>query len=104
MPQELEKRHFLYIDCVRGYAILMVITCHVTYLYPQLPYPIHRLAASGWYGVQLFFLASCVTLLMSWNGEVAKHGSVNVINFFIRRFFRIAPAYYAAAVLYYFLS
>lgn len=98
------KPHLRYIDCIRGYAVLMVITCHLTYMYPQLPYPVHRLTTSGWYGVQLFFLASCVTLLMSWRYEVAKNGAADTAAFFIRRFFRIAPAYYLAGVFYYVLS
>jgi peptidoglycan/LPS O-acetylase OafA/YrhL len=97
------KPRLLYIDCIRGYAVLMVITSHVTDKFPNLPYPVHRLTVTGWFGVQLFFLASCLTLLMSWNFEINKTKSVDVVGFFIRRFFRIAPAYYAAGVLYYFL-
>jgi len=54
--------------------------------------------------VQLFSLASAVTLLMSWHHETASLGTARVMPFFARRFFRIAPAYYAAAALYYWLS
>ena len=97
-------RRYDYIDCVRGYAILLVITCHLTYSVPELPYPIHRITVFGWHGVQLFFLASCVTLLMSWNNEVRRFGAADARAFFVRRFFRIAPAYYLAAALYYFVS
>ena len=42
-------------------------------------------------GVQLFFVASAITLSMSWN---ARHDGV--VNFYIRRFFRIAPMFYLA--------
>ncbi len=94
------RPHFAYIDCTRGYAALMVITCHLTYLFPELPYPVHRLTVMGWFGVQLFFLASCVTLLGSWRAETDR-GRPDMVAFFVRRFFRIAPAYYAAALLYY---
>ena len=55
------KSRLEYIDCVRGYAILLVITTHVTDAVPELPYPVHKITVFGWYGVQLFFLASCVT-------------------------------------------
>jgi peptidoglycan/LPS O-acetylase OafA/YrhL len=58
----------------------------------------------GWHGVQLFFLASAVTLMMSWHYEKARNGSVDVGAFFLRRFFRIAPAYYLASVLYFLLE
>lgn len=102
MRSESSKPHLLYIDCLRGYAVLMVITCHLTYQFPNLPYPVHRLTVLGWFGVQLFFLASCITLMMSWNFEKERKGSADVSAFFIRRFFRIAPAYYAAGVFYFF--
>lgn len=95
------KPHYGYIDCVRGYAVLMVMTGHFAYLFPNLPYPVHRLAIMGWYGVQLFFITSCLTLLMSWEFETRTRGSPDLSAFFIRRFFRIAPAYYAAGVLYF---
>jgi peptidoglycan/LPS O-acetylase OafA/YrhL len=95
------KSHFRYIDCVRGYAILMVIVSHATYQFPNLPWPVRRLTETGWFGVQLFFLASAVTLLFSWHGAA---GGGDARAFFIRRFFRIAPAYYLAGVLYYLLA
>jgi peptidoglycan/LPS O-acetylase OafA/YrhL len=97
------KPHYLFIDCARGYAVLMVIACHLAYAYPGLAYPVKRVVTSGWFGVQLFFLVSCVTLLMSWHAEVAKAGSADIPAFFIRRFFRIAPAYYAGGLLYFWL-
>jgi peptidoglycan/LPS O-acetylase OafA/YrhL len=96
--------HYLYIDCARGYAVLMVIACHCAYEFPGLPYTVKRVATSGWFGVQLFFLASCLTLLMSWHAEIARTGSVSLPAFFLRRFFRIAPAYYAAALLYFWVT
>jgi peptidoglycan/LPS O-acetylase OafA/YrhL len=89
---------------VRGYAILLVIVCHATYLFPELPYPVHRVTVLGWHGVQLFFLASAVTLMMSWQYEKTRDGSVDVTAFFLRRLFRIAPAYFLASVLYFLLE
>ena len=83
---------FAYIDCVRGYAVTLVITCHLAYAFPELPWPVHRIVVSGWYGVQLFFLASALTLLMSWRHETVRLGRARIAPFFIRRFFRIAPA------------
>jgi peptidoglycan/LPS O-acetylase OafA/YrhL len=94
------KPEYAYIDCLRGYAVLMVIINHVTYTIPQLPWRAHQLGAFGWHGVQLFFLASCITLLMSSNYERARMGRVSKTDFFIRRFLRIAPMYYLAALLY----
>lgn len=96
--------HLAYIDCLRGYAVLLVIACHLAYSYPELPNPVRRLVITGWFGVQLFFLASCLTLLMSWHAERRRRGGNDLRAFAIRRVFRIAPAYYAAAVLYYLLT
>jgi len=103
MSLPTSKPHLQYIDCLRGYAVLLVITIHLTYTVPQLPYPVARITSMGWYGVQLFFLMSAFTLLSSWNAELHRAGSVNVVNFFVRRYLRIAPAYYLAAFMYYFL-
>ncbi|HEY4274122.1 MAG TPA: acyltransferase [Rhizomicrobium sp.] len=97
------KPEYAYIDSLRGYAVLMVIINHVTYTIPQLPWRAHQLGAFGWHGVQLFFLASCITLLMSSNYERARMGRVSGSDFFIRRFLRIAPMYYLAALLYWFV-
>lgn len=102
--RESGKPHYAFIDCVRGYAVLLVVLVHATYLFPNLPYPIHRLTVVGWDGAQLFFLASAVTLMTSWRHEMAQYGQVDVGAVFIRRFFRIAPAYYAASVLYFALD
>jgi peptidoglycan/LPS O-acetylase OafA/YrhL len=94
------SRHFAYIDSIRGYAVALVVLCHATYLMPNLPYPVHRLTVLGWHGVQLFFLASTVTLMMSYEHEVKRNSRADTIAFFVRRFFRIAPAYYASALFY----
>ena len=101
MNTSSSKPHYGYIDCARGYAVLMVMTGHFAYLFPDLPYPVHRLAVMGWYGVQLFFITSCVTLLMSWDYETRTRGHADAFSFFMRRFFRIAPAYYLAGALYF---
>lgn len=82
---------------------MLVITCHVSYAYPGLPWPVHRLTVIGWHGVQLFFMASALTLLLSWQHEAARHSRPDLTSFYIRRYFRIAPAYYLAAALYFVL-
>jgi peptidoglycan/LPS O-acetylase OafA/YrhL len=98
------KPKFAYIDCLRGYAVLMVMICHATYAIPELPYPVHRLGVFGWFGVQLFFLASCITLMMSAQYEQGRIGHLHVGDFFIRRFLRIAPMFYLAAALYWIIA
>lgn len=91
-----------YIDCLRGYAVLMVMVSHTAYAFVELPYPVHRIGTFGWFGVQLFFLASCLTLMGSSTYERDHAGKMQVRHFFIRRFLRIAPVYYAAGLFYLF--
>ena len=68
-----------WIDALRGYAIIAVIGAHLGYI------------GNGARGVQLFFLASAIALLHSWHGR--KDGAVA---FYIRRAFRITPAFWVA--------
>jgi peptidoglycan/LPS O-acetylase OafA/YrhL len=89
-----------YIDAVRGWAILLVMTCHVGGMFSEMPYPVKKLTNFGWHGVQMFFLVSAVTLLMSWHRR-PEHDWTSVRSFFVRRFLRIAPMYYAGALIYY---
>lgn len=96
-----QVKKYRFIDALRGYAVLLVIICHTGGAFMYLPYPARKLTNAGWHGVQLFFLISCVTLMMSWRSDEAKHIS-STSAFWIRRFFRIAPMYYLAAAFYFY--
>ncbi len=87
----MEPKRYAYIDALRGYAILMVIAVHSSQYFNALPYGVQKLANQGARGVQLFFVASALTLCMSWKG---RHDGA--LPFYIRRFFRIAPMFYLA--------
>ncbi len=97
-----QRRDLAYIDALRGYAVLLVIIVHSGAAIAELPYPLKRLTNLGWHGVQLFFLVSCVTLMMSWRGDEAR-GRANAAKFWVRRYLRIAPAYYLAGLVYFFV-
>ena len=100
---EHKTTKYAFIDALRGYAVLLVITCHTGDMFHELPYPLKKLTNFGWHGVQLFFMMSCVTLMLSWRSEGAR-GIALKSAFWIRRFFRIAPMYYAAAGLYFLIE
>jgi peptidoglycan/LPS O-acetylase OafA/YrhL len=92
------------IDALRGYAILLVICMHVLDHVPTLVWPAKRLLILGTHGVQLFFIASAVTLLMSWSREQAQPLAPRIGRFLINRFFRIAPLYFLAIAFYWFFE
>jgi peptidoglycan/LPS O-acetylase OafA/YrhL len=89
-----------YIDALRGLAILGVIMVH-TNLYGSfnLPNSIGHIIAQGARGVQLFFLVSAFTLFLSFKNRSMIEKSP-IRNFFLRRFFRIAPMYYIGIAYY----
>ncbi|MDD2921659.1 MAG: acyltransferase [Anaerolineales bacterium] len=99
MKNQVEINRYEFIDALRGFAILMVIFTHTTLIVsPSLP--LLRLVASrGVYGVQLFYVVSALTLFLSTDQRrrVEKNPT---LNFFIRRFFRIAPLFYLAIFFY----
>lgn len=85
-----------YIDAVRGYAILMVMAVHTSQAVSGLSTITGQLAKYGQMGVQLFFVASALTLCLS----TAKRNP-QLTDFYLRRFFRIAPLYYFGIIIYF---
>jgi peptidoglycan/LPS O-acetylase OafA/YrhL len=85
-----------YIDAVRGYAILMVMAVHTSQVVSGLSAITGRLAEYGQMGVQLFFVASALTLCLS-----SAKRNPQITDFYLRRFFRIAPLYYFGIIIYF---
>ncbi|MGE5329741.1 MAG: acyltransferase family protein [Deltaproteobacteria bacterium] len=88
-----------YIDAIRGLAIFGVIVVHTSHEIYDLPKYLLKIATEGARGVQLFFIASALTLFMTMIKRQEKEKHL-IINFFIRRFFRIAPLFYIAIIFY----
>jgi peptidoglycan/LPS O-acetylase OafA/YrhL len=92
-----------FIDALRGLAILGVIMVHTLAHGTSNPSgKIGIMISSGSNGVQLFFLASAFTLFLSFKNRSSKE-AFPIRNFFVRRFFRIAPMYYLG-ISYYLLQ
>lgn len=94
----METKKYEYIDSLRGLAILLVVFVHIGYAMDYTMQYFNQgllfLVLSGKYGVQLFFIVSAFTLTLShYNRLDELHKNRN---FFIRRFFRIAPMFYLA--------
>ena len=88
-----------YIDALRGWAILAVILVHVWIWTGATSEFLNRLCAKGAYGVQLFYLISALTLLLSFDYH-RQQPAFSWRDYFVRRFFRIAPLFYLAICLY----
>lgn len=93
-----EPTRYPYIDALRGLAILGVLVVHAAGTCYLPPNPLSYFIDNGARGVQLFFIVSALTLTMS----MRFRSEPSWTNFFIRRLFRILPAYYAA-ILFFFL-
>jgi exopolysaccharide production protein ExoZ len=87
------------LDGVRGIAILMVLMVHSSFYAHNLPRFVEDVSFYGVRGVQLFFIASGLTLTLAHQGRALHFG-----NFAKRRFLRIAPMFYVGAALYLILN
>lgn len=97
-----KPKHYNYIDFSRGLAILLVIMVHTGQHVSGFDGVLKNVTSWGQMGVQLFFVASALTLCISWNSR--ENEKRKAIKFIIRRFFRIAPVYYLGIFLYFILS
>jgi peptidoglycan/LPS O-acetylase OafA/YrhL len=88
-------RHYAYIDALRGWAILGVIVFHVSQYFPGLEYPLRTIVGEGARGVQLFFVISALSLMLSWHRRAD-----GIAPFYVRRFFRIAPMFWLAILFF----
>lgn len=96
---DVQVTKYDYIDAIRGFAILAVIMVHTSlWIHPSSKL-LNAIAVQGAQGVQLFFIASALTLFLSLNSRKNTE-SHPTANFFIRRFFRIAPLFYLAIIMY----
>lgn len=101
LQSDIKKYDF--IDALRGMAILGVILVHSSQSVAPTNATLLWLMGEGARGVQLFYVASALTLCMSWRAR-SSHEANPIRNFYIRRFFRIAPMFYIAILTYIFMN
>jgi peptidoglycan/LPS O-acetylase OafA/YrhL len=89
-----------FIDALRGFGALYILVYHVA-LIPKPPLEVPdatgRVILTGGTGVTLFFLLSAFTLMLSARRHAAESPSLK--DFYLRRFFRIAPLFYVWIVV-----
>jgi peptidoglycan/LPS O-acetylase OafA/YrhL len=101
LQSDIKKYGF--IDALRGIAILGVILVHSSQSVAPTNSTLLWFMGEGARGVQLFYVASALTLCMSWAAR-SSHETFPIKNFYIRRFFRIAPMFYIAILIYIFVN
>ncbi|GJH05459.1 acyltransferase [Paraburkholderia terrae] len=98
-----EEARVAALDAGRALAIVGVILVHLALFMPALPAWLQAVSDMGQYGVQLFFVISAVTIMLTLEEESRRFGddrSLIARRFYIKRFFRIAPLYYVAIAVY----
>lgn len=87
----MDNKKLDYIDAIRGIAATGIIVHHTPREY--LSEPVNAVLLLGAGGVPLFFILSAYTLFLSFDKR--SENELNPVrNYFIRRFFRIAPLFY----------
>jgi peptidoglycan/LPS O-acetylase OafA/YrhL len=92
--QHVNEDKLRFVDALRGFAILGVLVIHCGQIGANsFPDIFQNVILNGANGVQLFFVASAFTIFLTYGNRYDKETNPTA-NFFIRRFFRIAPMYY----------
>lgn len=99
MHEHLEsERHYHGLDTLRALAILMVIPWHAR---TAIPHPwLEFLGRHGWAGVDLFFVLSGFLIGSQLFRSLKKDGRASIAKFYLKRAFRILPAYWVVLALY----
>jgi peptidoglycan/LPS O-acetylase OafA/YrhL len=110
MASKSSSRRIPELDGIRGVAILLVVLFHYFYYYPDASYqPVglirkvlfefERCTSLGWTGVDLFFVLS--GFLIGGILLDVRSSPSYFKTFYLRRFYRIAPLYYAWILIYF---
>ncbi|HAH25401.1 MAG TPA: acyltransferase [Prolixibacteraceae bacterium] len=88
------------LDHLRALAISFVFIYHYGGMFAH-PQWIHTIGTFGWTGVDLFFVLSGYLISSQLFLKIAKGKAISFREFFLKRFFRIIPAYLVVVVLYF---
>jgi peptidoglycan/LPS O-acetylase OafA/YrhL len=100
-PTSSSLPHYAFLDALRGIAATGVVLVHSALAAGASTLSAKKLTTVAWSGqrgVQLFYVVSAFTIFLSLDSRSPNETSPTR-NFFIRRFFRIAPLYYLAILL-----
>lgn len=102
MTRDGEDR-FLWLDTLRGWAVFGVLLVHIGQsLHSYGSTALSIVTDAGKFGVQLFFVISAYTICLTYKQHLECYGPSfrSRLGWYCKRFFRIAPLYYLAAIFY----
>ena len=89
------------LDHLRALAIVLVMIHHYRLEMPTWLEPVRNI---GWTGVDLFFVLSGYLMGYQLLKEIKETNNISFKRFYLKRFFRIIPAYIVVLILYYSLQ
>jgi peptidoglycan/LPS O-acetylase OafA/YrhL len=98
----MQPKKLDFIDALRGFAALYVVLYHFSLITSPMavaPRWLAPLTGLGGSGVTLFFVVSAFTLCLSTDAR-SRDETSPISNYFLRRFFRIAPLFYVWILVY----
>ncbi len=94
----ISKLHGL--DHLRAFAIIAVFLYHYSIMFPH-PQWLEAVSKFGWTGVDLFFVLSGYLIASQLFKSIRDGKGIALRTFFIKRFFRIIPAYAVVVAIYF---
>lgn len=91
------------LDHLRALAIILVFFFHYFIVSGGQPEWLPNVASFGWTGVDLFFVLSGFLISSQLFSQIKNRQSISLKTFFVKRFFRIIPAFLVTVSLYFFL-
>jgi peptidoglycan/LPS O-acetylase OafA/YrhL len=97
----MERPTYHGLDHLRALAIVMVFFFHYGIVTHGEPEWLPPLAQFGWTGVDLFFVLSGFLIASSLFEQIQHEKRIALKSFFVKRVFRILPAYWVTVALYF---
>ncbi len=88
------------LDHLRAFAIIFVFLFHYGRLFAH-PEWTNTISKFGWSGVDLFFVLSGYLIASQLFQKITQYKEISLKEFFIKRFFRIIPAYLVVVAVYF---
>ncbi|MEZ2348694.1 acyltransferase family protein [Terriglobus sp. RCC_193] len=98
MTKHISRLHGL--DTLRAFAVLAVVFYHLT-IFGELPMQLITVTWHGWMGVDLFFVLSGYLIGRQLLKPYLREHKPSLKEFYLRRAFRILPAYLTVVALYF---